>query len=246
MLRIDFSTVLLVVLCVIPGLFAQRSRNLVCPRSFEEQGASAELGELVALGISTHGVALCVFVMFCVIIGLLRSDLTYMIGKLDAWPLHTWTSRHPLETLTFGTLYVFASFALSHWLGIVYGIFRLRSPVTSSVLKRSKRLQKWGIQGLLGERPIVYEAFSPRLRSSDGLSYLVFVELEMKDGRGFYAGQLSEFSILKDNEPHKPVYIISAYFKLNRDDEYERVQADGVLLDLSDTVLVRVIQTPPS
>lgn len=245
-MKIDISTVLLIILCVIPGLFAQRSRNLVCPRSFDEQGASAELGELVALGISTHGVILCFVAAFLFILGACRCwDPAYFFRRLDAWPLQVWTSHHPLETLLFGTIYVFISFVSSHWLGLFYGIWRFRIPVTSAVFGKANWLQRLGVNGLLGERPIIYEAFSPKQRSSDGTPYLVFVEIELKNSLGFYAGQLSQFAILKDDEPHKPVYLISAFFKETRTDMYEPVEADGVLLDLSDAVLVRVSQTPP-
>ena len=250
-MKIDISTVLLVVLCVIPGLFAQRSRNLVCPRSFDEQGASAELGELVALGISTHGILLCLASLVLLILGFCHGHFTsYFFTKLDAWPVQLWTSRHPIETLLFGTLYVFISFAFSHWFGLVYGVWRFRIPVTSLILGKSnfftaKFLKRLGVNGLLGERPILYEAFRPRRRIEDGLENLVFVEVELKDNLGFYAGQLSQFAIIKDDEPHKPIYLISAFFKLRRTDTYEAVDADGILIDLAEAVLVRVKQSPP-
>ncbi len=92
----------------------------------------------------------------------------------------------------------------------------------------------------------MYEAFTPQNPSSDRPPNLVFLEIELKNNSGFYAGQLSQFAIVKDDEPHKPVYIISAYFKATRHESYEPVQADGILLDLSDAILVRVTQTPPS
>ena len=245
-MKIDLSTVVLVILCVIPGLFAQRSRNLVCPRSFDEQGSSAELGELVALGISTHGVLILLGAVFLFFLGVCHGfkPATYF-REVDVWPVRAWASDHVTEALLSAVLYVFASFALSHWLGIIYGIWRFRSPVTQRVLGRAK-LERFGVQGLLGERPIVYEAFSPSKKNADGTPHLVFVEIELKGGLGFYAGQLSQFAILRDDEPHKPVYLISAFFKAQRDATYEPVEADGVLIDLADAVLVRVKQTPSS
>ena len=68
----------------------------------------------------------------------------------------------------------------------------------------------------------------------------------MKNAGGFYAGQLNQFAILRDEEPHKPVYLIGAFFKLLRTDFYELINAEGVLLDLADAVQVRVMQTPPN
>jgi len=67
----------------------------------------------------------------------------------------------------------------------------------------------------------------------------------MKGGLGFYSGQLNQFAILRDEEPHKPIYLVKAWFKLLRTDTYEPVEAEGILLDLAETVQVRVSQTPP-
>ena len=69
----------------------------------------------------------------------------------------------------------------------------------------------------------------------------MFVEAAMKDGLGFYSGQLSQFAIVRDEEPHRPVYLIDVWFKKDRDDLYVAVEADGVLLDLADvsTLLIK-------
>jgi hypothetical protein len=52
----NLSAILLVIVAVIPGLFAQRTRNQLVPRSFATQGVTAELAELVALGVATRGI----------------------------------------------------------------------------------------------------------------------------------------------------------------------------------------------
>lgn len=144
---------------------------------------------------------------------------------------------------------MFTSFALSHWLGIVYGVWRLHAPITTSVLSTSnlskelgipRVLKRLGFSGLLGERPIIYEAFSPEPAKLGDDSPLVFVEIELKDGAGFYSGQVSQFSILRDDEPHKPVYLINAYYKTERSASYSDVDADGILIDLADALVVQV------
>ena len=236
-MKIDISTVLLVILCIIPGLFAQRSRNLLCPRSFDPQGSSAELGELVALGISTHGILACIGGLFLFVLGVcLHLEPGYFFHKIDSWQVSQWSSSRPTEAILLATLYVFTSFAVSHMLGLVYGFWRLqRSPITTALLRRSIWLNRHGIAGLLGEQPIIYEALYPKT-DAHGTSYLVFVELEMKDGAGFYSGQLKQFAIVKDEEPHKPVYLIKASFTKTLSEPYQALEADGVVLDLADAV----------
>jgi hypothetical protein len=96
----------------------------------------------------------------------------------------------------------------------------------------------------LGERPIIYEVLNPAL-DRDGTKS-VFVELEMKDGLGFYSGQLSQFAIVKDDEPHKPVYLIDVWYKKERNDDYVSVATDGIMIDLADAVTLLVKQVDPS
>jgi len=67
----------------------------------------------------------------------------------------------------------------------------------------------------------------------------------MKDSAGFYSGQLSQFAIVKDEEPHKPIYLINALFTKNLSDAYQEVAADGVVLDLADVVQLQVKQVAP-
>jgi hypothetical protein len=244
-LKIDVSTVLLVILCIIPGLFAQRSRNLVFPRSFVEQGASAELGELVALGVSTHGLLVLIGSLLLLILGFCHCiQPLHFFHSIDAWPIRQWSSLHPTEAVALGTCYVFLSFAVSHWLGLAYGIWRGKAPITTRALKNATWLQKWGVTGLLGEKPIIYEILSPNV-AEDGTECTVFVELEMKDQLGFYAGQLSQFAIVKDEEPHKPIYLIDASYRRTLADDYVLLQGDGVLLDLADAAQVFVKQVAP-
>lgn len=248
-MKIDFSTLFLIILCVIPGLFAQRSRNLVCPRSFVDQGASGELGELVALGVSTHGILVLCAAMLLFMAGLLdHLRPTVFFQWLDQWPVRAWGSAHRSEAALLATAYVFLSFAVSHWLGLLYGAWRYRAPLTTTAFTKvrwlSSALKHIGIDGVLGEKPIIYEVLSPK-RDENGTSYTVFVELEMKEQMGFYAGQLSQFAIVKDEEPHKPVFLEDVSFRRTLEDDYQPLDADGVMLDLADASQVLVKQVAP-
>jgi hypothetical protein len=239
--KIDFSTILLVIIAVIPGLFALRSRNLVAPRSFAPQGNSAELAELVALGIATHGILILIAAIVFSILGWHSHQLVlYFFSEIDAAHLDTWCVQHISEVSVLATVYIFISFLLSHWLGFVYGIFRLQSPFTSSLLKEATWLRNFGVTGLLGERPIIYEVLNPTIENSSTKS--IFIEVEMRNCLGLYSGQLSQFAIVQDDQPHKPIYLIDVWYRKDRSMTYEQVETDGLMIDLADAVTLSVRQ----
>ncbi|MHB1701725.1 MAG: DUF6338 family protein [Acidobacteriaceae bacterium] len=245
-MKIDFSTILLVIVAVIPGLFAQRSRNLIAPRSFAAQGAAGELAEFVALGIATHGVLAYFAAILLVLLGLIFHCGAFCFFRLiDSWHPGEWCGTHSTETFLLALTYVFLSFFVSHLLGLAYGIWRLNSPFTTVLLGNRHWYTKWlerrGVRGILGEHPVIYEVLNEKL-DGNGIPRIVFVELEMKDGLGFYSGQLDQFSIVKDEEPHKPVFLINAWFKKERTEIYKRLEADGVMIDLADAAILQIKQ----
>ncbi len=242
-MKFDVSTILLVIIAVIPGLVAQRARNKLVPRSFAPQGASAELAELVALGVATHGILAFLAATILVFVGWLqKGSPDYFFSKLDSLVTSQWSSQHIVEASLIASGYVFGSFFFSYCLGFIYGVFRLNSPFTKGLFANATWLRRWfGVTGLLGERPIIYEVLNPEPDRDTTRS--VFVEIEMKDGLGFYSGQLSQFAIVKDDEPHKPIFLIDVWFKKERSDDYERVETDGIMIDLADaaTLLVKKV-----
>lgn len=72
----------------------------------------------------------------------------------------------------------------------------------------------------------------------------VFVEIELRDEQGFYSGQVSQYAIVKDEEPHKPIVLIDVWFKLTREETYKEITQTGVslMLDLADALTVSVRQ----
>ncbi len=236
-------------MAVVPGLFAQRTRNQLVPQSFAPQGASAELAERIALGVSTHGLLAFLAALILSLAGwLLRGNYRCFFPKIDWLIAGGWCSQHIVEAFLVASGYVFVSFFFSHWLGFVYGVMRSNSPITQRIFANATWLQRWfGITGLLGERPIIYEVLNPEQDHREALS--VFVEVELKDGLGFYSGQLSQFAIVKDDEPHKPIYLIDVWFKKDRGGEYKQIETDGVMIDLADaaTLLVKKVadKAPP-
>ena len=245
-MKFDLSTILIVIVAVIPGLFAQRTRNQLVPRSFAPQGASAELAELVALGVSTHGILAFLAAAILLVVGWLhKGNPDYCFSKLDSLIAGPWCSQHIVEASLLAAGYVFVSFFFSHWLGFFYGVLRSSSPFTKRLFANATWLRRrFGVTGLLGERPIIYEVLNPEL--DDGITRSVFVEIEMKNGLGFYSGQLSQFAIVKDDEPHKPIFLIDVWFKKERSDLYQSVETDGVMIDLADAATLLVKQVDAS
>jgi hypothetical protein len=244
-LKIDFSTIILVIIAVIPGLFAIRSRNLVAPRSFAPQGTSAELAELVALGFTTHGILILLVAAFLLVFGWQNhGDLLFFFRKIDAAHIDSWSFQHISEATLLITIYVFISFVLSHLLGFVYGVWRLQSSIAAKLFGKAAWLRRFGITGLLGERPIIYEVLNPAV--DHNVANSMFVEVEMRDGLGLYSGQLEQFAIVQDEEPHKPIYLIDVWYRKDRSMEYERVETDGLMIDLADVLTLSVRQVDVS
>lgn len=241
-MNFDPSTILLVLIVVVPGLFAQRTRNQIIPRSFAPQGSSAELAELVALGIATHGILIAVVSLVACFVGwLARNSADYYFEIVDTFIAHHGWTQHFVEAALGLFGYVLLSFFVSHWLGFVYGMLRSKSYFTQFFFAKATWLLRiFGVTGLLGERPIVYELLNPEI--VNGTANRVYVEIECKDRRGFYSGQVSQYAIVKDEEPHKPIIMIDVWFKSTLEVEYEKVETDSIMLDLADAVAIRVKQ----
>ena len=176
-MKIDLSTIFLIIVAVIPGLFAQRSRNLVTPHSLAEQGISAELAELVALGISTHGILVYLTVVIFAFLGWLLGDgPNYFFHTFKLLHSGEWCADHIAIVAPIAATYIFFSFLLSHWLGFIYGVWRLNSPITTMLRGKTNWLKRFGVTGLLGERPIIYEVLNPELEDSTAKS--IFVDLK--------------------------------------------------------------------
>jgi len=211
-LKIDLSSIFLVIIVVIPGLFAQRAKGMLVPKSLVSKGASEELAELVAFGLATHAV----LALLAAIVALLAGCITQSGGgrffrAVDAWNPLGWSDSHRSEALLLCAGYIFLSFFASHCLGLVYGAITVRGGVTARLFEGATWLERFGIRGLLGERPIIYDLLNAEL-DSNGTTKDIFVEAEMKDGLGFYSGQLDQFAIVRDEETHRPVYLIDVWF----------------------------------
>ena len=245
-MKIDLSSIFLVIIVVIPGLFAKRAKALLVPDSVALKGASEELAELVALGLATHALLAFAAAAISIFAGWLTQTGTYhLFRRVDQWNPAVWCHSHLSEAFLLGAAYVFVSFLVSHCLGLIYGAFTLKGGITARLLDRATWLERYGIRGLLGDRPIIYELLNPEL-NAEGIAKKIFVEAHLKSDQGFYSGQVSQFAIVRDEEPHKPVFLIDPWYKKEVNDQYIALAADGILLDLADIAILLVRQVDTS
>ncbi|HZL28407.1 MAG TPA: DUF6338 family protein [Acidobacteriaceae bacterium] len=241
-MKIDFSTIFLLIFLVLPGLFSRRSQNSVAPKSLEDLGATEELAEFVVQGLSVHLLIAAICFWFMALLGFFRwCDWRVYFRLLDSSDPELWMKHHASEAIFCFAAYVLMTFLVGHLLGLFIGVWRLHRPVTSYIWSRFDWMRRFGIAGSLGERPIIYDVLDPELDKSGNPS-IVFVEVEMKSELGFYAGQVSRYAVVKDSEAHKQIYITETWFKLLRNDDYVKVDAEGILLDLADVATLRVKQ----
>jgi hypothetical protein len=64
----------------------------------------------------------------------------------------------------------------------------------------------------------------------------------MKAGVGYYTGEMQSFGVLDDSEKSKDFYLINCYFKESKQDEYAKLDVDGVLLNFGDVDSIEVMK----
>ena len=235
-MKIDLSTILFIALVVSPGLFALRSRSRLVPSLLRSKGATEEIAELVSLSLLTHSFLILLAALLAALFGVgLHQDALFFFREMDGWEIVSWSRLHGSAATLLVTAYLLLSFVLSHILGILYAAWELKGDLTERLLKLPG-LQRFGFTGVLGEQPILYDLLSV----SPGAD-AVFIEARMKADAGFYSGQIDQFAIVRDEESHRPIYLIDVFYKKDRDSEYEGV-AGGLLLDLADVTSLRIEQ----
>src|SRR5206468_368929 len=122
-------------------------------------------------------------------------------------PRYVWNYRMFL----FG--YFVSSILLGYCVGFFQGALTLNQPFRKWAVRKSVPrwfLRKLRVTGFLQEQPVWYFA----LKQSKGLK-AIFVAVEMKNGSGFYTGQLISYGILDDWVKSKDFYLEKVYFKQN-------------------------------
>ena len=243
MLKIDLSTIALILLLVVPGLCAKKGRRKISARSFELTGPATELGELVALSLAAHLLLLLVCALFIPAVSMIYfHSVTQLFRLFDQVDLAAWSYARKSEAIGISVLYVVMSVISGYWVGFVSGWLQLSHPILR-LLELSptftKILHGLSIYSLLDEKPLAFELFTGEAISRR-TDLIYFIELQLRDGKGFITGELIKYAVVKDEEQHRPIVLRDAHFKLAAEGVYEAMQGDRVQLDLADALLIQV------
>ena len=243
MLRIDLSTIALILSLVVPGLIAKKSQRKLCAQSFEATGPTTELGQLVATSLVVHLSLLGLLSLTALLLGLLkaRSALLYF-QFADRFDFSAWEQGHKSESVLAAAFYLCLSMATGYSLGLVSGWLKLKHPVLR-LIESAPLLMGWlkwfGVFAVLEERPLSFEVFSGEAVSRK-TDLIYFLEIQLREDKGFITGKLAKYAIVKDEESHRPVVLTDAQFKMTAGDSYTPMEGDRVLIDLADALLVQV------
>lgn len=222
---INLTAVLILIGFVVPGLSARRTRNLFCPRTLDTVGATEELGQFVGTGLLIHLILISGCLLF-----FSRWHHAYA-QSLREGLVSGGLPRMVLDHYWFAICYLVLSLIAGYLFGVLSGLGAIHGWVGKIF---SPLLRRMGVS-LLVDRPMVFDVFY-----SDGFRGITFVELEMKDSGGFYTGQLAEWGLVSDEEPHNPVYLKKVSYRSVQENEYRPLKADGVWFDMADAINTRI------
>jgi len=219
----------------LPGFLAQKARDSIAPRSLKPHSPVADVGEFVLAGVWVHILLIVFFRLFFVFFA-----KYYFAAMQDVLHLgHPQDFFWRFPKFTFG--YLILSLSLGYILGGIQGWLILRQPVRNWLLNNKifgGFLLKLGVFGFLQEHPVWFYAFQQKAPRTQ-----VFVEVEMRDGRGFYTGELQSYGIVDDSEENKDFYIVDVHYKQARSDEYVRLPCNGLLLNAKNVTSLQVFKT---
>jgi hypothetical protein len=246
-MKIDLSTIFMLTAFFIPGLIFRTSRNRVVPRSLLPKGATEEIAELAGFALFVHiGLFLTIAAVMAIYWRVAYGSFCwYRSSPFAISSLRSDLRLFPVAVGLLSACYALLSFLVAYLGGFIHGGLQIKRPFRTALERNGwtrKILNKMGID-ILEERPLSYEVFKPG-KDERGNDLLVFLELRMRDNNGFYIGQLSKIGIVPDEEAHKPIYLEFAKFRATDNADYETIEADGLWLDLADTLSVTIKQLP--
>jgi hypothetical protein len=125
-------------------------------------------------------------------------------------------------------------------LGVFRGIAERDGPIGTWLANRgwlSRFLVRLGFLSFLEEAPVWYEALKQKARQER-----TFVEVKMKEGGGFYAGELKSYGIVSDSDRNKDFLLVNVAYKMTEEGRYVPMDADGDLLNFADAESVAFIK----
>jgi len=233
-MQFDITGFLIFLAFILPGFVAQKSRDSIAPRTLRPLSPIAEVGEFVLAGVWVHALLIVSVRLFFVVFGKSYFAIFTNVFKYSAFPNFLWSYR----VLAFD--YFIISLVVGYGLGFFQGWLILKQPIRSWALSKSlpnKVLDALGVPGFLAEQPVWYFVFKQRSNLTT-----IFLEVEMKDNKGFYTGNLASYGILDDSVKSKDFYLEKVYFRQDRSAQYVALKCEGLLLNFEDVVSIQVVR----
>ena len=248
-MEIDLSKVVLLLLAILPGYVVRRGSDKVLPRSDRKPGATEEIAYFVVMSAVVH--ILLILLLFLLSIPAAWFAHRPPFADVSVWfCLNTLDLSQRMHGLPAGYcfLYFLASLLGGYFLGLFSGLcgvwpwreqLLLKLHLAESGLGRfwSRHFDRYMLSGT----PILYKLLLPQL-DEHGEERTVYAEIELRGGHGTITGRVISFSTQNDEEPHKLIYLRNVYKKENSAAQYQKLPADGLLLDLADALTVQVKQ----
>ena len=248
-MEIDLSKVVLLLLAVLPGYVARRGSDRVRPRAERKLGATEEVASFVILSAIVHVVLAALLLgIYLVVESLKRHTLSLGASAyLSLPPSELWKNLNSVSALWF-VLYFLLSLIVGRCLGLIFGLLDAwawrenlfnRLGLVDTRLGRfwSRKIDRY----LLSNSPILYKILLPQLDETNK-EKTVYVEIDLKGDQGSITGRVVSFSTSNDEESHKLIFLQDVYKKDAASKNYQKLPADGMLLDLADALTVQVKQ----
>jgi len=228
----DVTGLLIFLLAVIPGFLAEQTRHSIVPRSLQKKSAIEETGEYVINSLLIHFVLLMVFQL---ILSWMNPSTLEALGQaVTQKKLAGWAWEHRFLVLAYFVLSLIAGF----FFGVLRGVLALNQPFRRKLggfQWISRLLEGIGLYSFLQTDPVWYGVLRQTSKNE-----LTFVQVRMKGGGGFYAGELKSYGILEDSKREKDFYLVNVYFTKRDEDPYTKLDSDGVLLNFADVDSIEV------
>lgn len=249
-MKIDGSTLAILLFFVTPGYLTYWVRNHFVPRSQSPRGTTEELAGFVVVSAFIHCLLGSVATFSLLLHGAIQKyDPTFDFPWVNSLITDAWWQQN----LAAGLIGVIAYFLVSCMAGLAVGVpmalyslsweGSLWSSFREELDDKGAWLRRHGIRGVIAEQPAIYTALRPGL-GKDGQENVVLVEAELRDGCGFYIGQVASYSISKDEDAHKLLLLRQAQYSKDRVSDYGPPGSGTVLIDLADVLVLRVTQVP--
>jgi len=248
-MEFDLSRLVLLLLAVLPGYEARQGSSSVLPRSDKKPGATEEVASFVAMSAVVHLILIVTFVILAALYSVLYCHLP--ASSLGAWlatkPDDLWAWQRQIAVVWY-FFYFAVSMIAGRAIGMLIGLLGASS-WNEQLFRKFKLVDTrfgrfWSRhvdRFLLSGPPILYSLLLPQL-DAEGKEKTVYAEIELKAGKGTITGRVISFSTSNDEEPHKLIYLQEVHRKNTSEGPYQKLPADGMLLDLADTLTIQVKQ----